>query len=523
MYWIEFKDKNHSPYSINRPEEFLTERSILRRAKQNISINETDIPVSQVYLDSLVQLGVQIHNTSKWLNGAVIVSSDTQMVASLNELSFIKSAPITFRSALKTAPTPTPVFKFFAPPEVSPIISDEQLNMLKLPALHSDSITGKGVLVGILDAGFSNADIIESVSHVWQNNKVLGVRDFVKDGEDPLRNHYHGTMVFSIIAADWPDELQGAAPGAEFLLIRTENANSEYLVEEYNWLAGIEYADSIGVDIINSSLGYSLFEDETQNHCYDELNGYTTPVSKAAIMAARKGILVNNSAGNAGSSAWHHIIAPGDADSILTVGAVDAFENITTFSSRGPSADGRIKPDVTAMGMNTAGQIDPGTTTRGNGTSYSSPLIAGLAACLLQSSPEASAQEIRTTIIRSSSQFSSPDNSYGYGIPNAEVANAIISENYPNNELTKIALYPNPFYNEVNLELVLPWLTEPRTGLITLTNLSGIVLNSVDHVFYPNYNNITIPETSGLGNGYYIVNIYLYSKIYSVQLIKINN
>ena len=201
---------------------------------------------------------MKIHNSSNWLNGAAIISTDTALLDTLHKLSFVKESVWTAGSST----TKTTTHKKF--PEkaelATALISDIQLDMLELPAIHESGFKGEGILIGILDAGFNNADEIESTQHVWRSNRVISVKDFIKDGELPLESHYHGTMVFSIIAANWPDNLIGAAPEAEFMLIRTENTNSEYLVEEYNWVSGAEYSDSLGVDIITSSLGYSLFK-----------------------------------------------------------------------------------------------------------------------------------------------------------------------------------------------------------------------------------------------------------------------
>lgn len=416
-YWIEFTDKNNSPYSISNPEEFLSQRSIERRLKQGIPIGEEDLPVNKTYLDSLQNLGVKIHNVSKWFNGVAIITNDTVLLDTIHSISFIKN-PIkttaTFTSSLKEKPK----YKNAVAPPPDP--SDKQLSMLNIPMLHQMGYTGNGVLIGILDAGFQNAGRIESLSHLWEQNKILIVKDFVKDGEDILENHSHGTKVGSIIGANWPDTLLGASPSSDFALIRTEKGSSEYLVEEYNWVSGAEFADSLGVDIINSSLGYSEFDDSTQNHLYEDLNGYTTPITKGALIAARKGILIVNSAGNSGDDPWYYITAPGDADSILTIGAVNFEKEITNFSSRGPTADGRIKPDVCAVGLVTRSQSDVGAINTCSGTSCSAPLITGLAACLLSANPGVSAEDIRHAIIQSSSQNSNPDNDYGYGIPDGQ-------------------------------------------------------------------------------------------------------
>jgi serine protease AprX len=516
-YWLSFTDKNNSAYSINRPNEFLSKRSLARRAIQNIGISESDLPVNQNYLDSLEHLGLKIHNVSKWLNGAAIISTDTALLDTLHKISFIKY-PINQSGILSMKSALNKVF-----PDVNndifPDNSTDQLEMLNLPMLHQKGITGEGVLIGILDAGFSNATKIESLKHVWDNNKVLAVKDFVKDSTDIFNTHIHGTLVFSIIAANWPNNLTGSAPDADFLLIRTENGSSEYLVEEYNWISGAEYADSLGVDIINSSLGYFQFNDPSQNHTYENMDGQTAPVTIGAAIAVSKGILIVNSAGNEGDDSWYYMIAPADADSILSVGAVDINKNIARFSSHGPAYDGRTKPEVCAVGKGTAGQIASGSVYYCNGTSCSAPLITGLAACLRQAHPYSTSQDLRQAIIQSSSQYTSPDNSYGYGIPNAYIASTLLDTTQT---LPNIKLFPNPTSNSVNITLNLPWLSESKKGYLSILDLNGSILYSYEITFNPDFNYIIVAETAQLQTGYYTIQAAIYGRFYSFPFIKVD-
>lgn len=513
-YWVHFSDKDNSQYSLSNPEEFLSERALIRRLKQNIKVDESDLPVNKVYIDSLKHLGLYIHNTSKWLNGAAIISTDTALLDTLIKLNFVESiTPRKSISKLKTTYT-----KRHLPPLIDEqTTSDNQLEMLQLNAFHAKGYRGNNIRIAILDAGFRNADKIESVNHIWDENRMITYRDFVKDGENILENNSHGTMVFSIIAANLENNLMGAAPAAEFLLIRTERSADEYLVEEYNWISGAEYADSLGADIINSSLGYSVFSDTSQNHSYEDMNGKTTPVTTGALMAARKGMLVVTSAGNEGNKNWRYITAPADADSVLTIGAVDGAGSLAAFSSRGPTADGRIKPEVVAQGVQTAGQINPGSTTSGNGTSFSAPLISGFAACLWQAYPMASAQEIRSTIIKSSHLYLEPDNNLGHGIPNALIAVDSIKEK---EKLTELMLYPNPTVATINLRLELPWLEKHTEGILFISDLAGKTLQSYSYGFSPGPNYKNLNKVDQLGAGYYLIRILVDGRLYQAPFIK---
>jgi hypothetical protein len=514
-YWISFTDKNNSIYTLEKPEEFLSERSINRRMNQTIDLNEEDLPVSQFYLDSLQKLGIKIHNTSKWLNGAAIISTDSLLLDTVHYLSFIQS-PITKKKTLKiksTANNKLPQITY----SNNSYYAESQLEMLNIDKLHADDFKGGNILIGILDSGFKNAKTIESLQHIWSNNKVLAIKDFVKDSNDIFEIHYHGTLVFSIIAGNWQDNLLGAAPEADYVLIRTENDASENLLEEYDWISGAEYADSLGIDIINSSLGYSEFDDASQNHTYEDLNGSTTPITIAASIAARKGILVITSAGNSGNESWYYITAPADADSILAIGSVTIDEQISSFSSRGPTSDGRIKPDVCALGEGTAGQINENMLLYCNGTSCSAPLIAGMAACLWQASPQATSYEIRASILKSAHLYHTPDNNYGYGIPNALIAKDLLPTS---SNFTQIQLYPNPTQSSLTLKMELPWLTKQSIATYQIIDLNGQQLVSSQTIISAGINIFEVSEVVRLDSGYYIAIIHVEGRNYQLPFIK---
>ncbi len=522
-YWIQFTDKENSTYSIDRPWEFLSERSIQRRYMQGISITEEDLPVNETYVDSLKSLGLTIHNVSKWFNGVVVVTTDTKLLDTIDHISFVQNKVdyLPSQQVIKSS-----IEKFPSLPETSLDYgySENQIKMLNGQSLHSLNFDGRGMLIAVLDAGFTNTKKIESLQHLWKENKIIAWRDFVHDSNDMFNIHSHGTVVLSIIAGVIPKNLYGSAPGADFVLLRTENGASEYLVEEYNWISGAEFADSIGVNIINSSLGYSVFNDPRQNHTYANMDGKTTPISIAAKITASKGILVVTSAGNEGNDydPWQYITAPADADSILAIGAVSKDRIIADFSSKGPSYDGRLKPDVTAQGVRTYGQISVGNLTTCDGTSCSSPVMAGMAACLWQSRPDATAQQIRQAIIEAGDRYQWPDTIYGNGIPDMLLAQNILdSIAPPSNDLSKIILSPNPIQDHAFLSATFPWLESTELGEINFYDINGRLIMRTYKYFNKGITIHPLEETLELEDGYYMIRIAIQKRYYKVPFLKL--
>ncbi len=520
LYWLEFTDKQNSPYSLNNPGEFLSQRALERREQQKIAVTEQDIPVNKAYTDSLLKFNLEIILVSKWMNGSMIRCADTNTLNAIQQLTFVKQLD-RYQPASETKSSKADKNNAASEPAISANYHT-QIEMLGLDYLHNQGINGKGVLIGILDAGFQDVQIVESLRHLWDSNKVLAMRDFVQDDQNMLSNHTHGTLILSILAGWWPDKLAGSAPGAQYVLLRTEKGDTEYLAEEYSWLAGAEFADSIGVDVINSSLGYYSFFDSRQNHEYQDLDGRTAPVTLAALHAARRGMLVINSAGNEGDDPWFQIIAPADADSILSVGAVDFQENITKFSSRGPSSDGRIKPDVSAMGQKTYGQTARGSVSTYNGTSCSAPLITGLAATLKQNNWQCNAMQLRQAIIESSDRYQNPDNEYGYGIPDAVLANAILSESKNEPALTDIILFPNPTHQNLYVRIILPWLQRPTSGMVYGLDLAGRKMFQFETEFDSEMNFFEVPQIPVLDAGFYMLYVEVDGRFYSLPFIKID-
>ncbi len=486
-YWIGFTDKSATPYSITQPDAFLSAKALERRTMYNIPILANDLPIDPVYVQGVKDLGATVLYHSKWMNGVVITVPDSATLLSVQALPFVNNS----RGVARTKPVGskyTPKFNNTNAAnknEAEQIAgSDEyygeafhQLNMLNGDYLHTQGYKGQGMIIGIMDAGFTNANNMEVFQSHFQNGRILGYKDFVAGGDSVFNYSSHGTHVFSITGGNLPGTYVGAAPEASFWLFRTEDAPTETSIEEYNWVAAAEFADSAGVDVLNTSLGYSLFDDPAMNYTYENMDGNTTVISRGADLAASKGMLVVCSAGNQGNKAWQYITAPADADSVLTIGAVDSLGQYANFSSKGPSSDGQVKPNVSAQGQKTAYVNPAGVVEKGNGTSYSSPIMAGLAACLWQANRNKTNMEIIEAIQQSASQVSSPDSLMGYGIPNFYTAVLMVS-NDPVLQMPPASspmIYPNPFDSTTNLFY---YSTANEVILIELFNLNGQLISS---------------------------------------------
>lgn len=440
FYLVYFTAKPES--LLWKPERCLSFFSLQRRLQLGVPIDMNDIPIPSAWIDSLSHYG-KVWGVSRWLNAALVeVPAEGKLPTGGYihcVVPFVRLRPTLGGSSLSS----------FRNSQVSPKVTTPvnalQLDQLKLSSLHDLGYTGQGIRVAILDAGFPYLDQIPAFQHVFREGRYLGGYDFVDGDSSIFGDNSHGTQVASVIVGyDDTVGYVGGAPGVSVLLARTENALSESRIEEWNWARAAEWVDSIGVHIIQSSLGYSTFDDPAENYTYADMNGHTAITTQAALLAARKGILVVNSAGNEGNTSWRYITAPADADSILAVGAIGTNGQIAPFSSRGPTADGRIKPDVVALGWGTYVIGLSGQPQQASGTSFSAPLITSLAACLWQAFPTASAQEIRQAILASADRYTSPDTLYGYGLPNGEKALVRLTALHRTFYSSDLRLYPNP-------------------------------------------------------------------------------
>lgn len=416
-YRISLKDKAATGYSLDRPEDFLSIKAIERRKKQGLAIDSTDLPVCKKYVEAIRKKGVRIVTTGKWDNFVTVSCNDTTLIDKIARLPFVRAtekvwtAPDPELPAMATKRdtlinTPLWVEEIYGP-------ARRQIEMSKGDKLHDAGFKGQGMTIGIIDAGFHNADRIAAMKNI----RILGVKDFVNADADIYAESDHGMCVLSCIGMNQPHVMIGTAPEASFWLLRSEDEYSEHLVEQDYWAAALEFADSVGVDVVNTSLGYYAFDDKTKNYRYSDLDGKFALMSRQAAKAADKGMVVVCSAGNAGSGPWKKTTPPGDADHVLTVGAVDKKGELAPFSSIGNTADGRVKPDVVAVGKGSDVMGTDGILRRANGTSFSSPILCGMVTCLWQALPHLTAKEIIELVRRSGDRAESPDNIYGYGIP----------------------------------------------------------------------------------------------------------
>lgn len=448
-YRIYFNDKG--PVSINDflPGELLSEKALKRREKSNITVPDLkDIPVYHGYLEKISSLGFKLHCTSKWLNTAIFKSEIQKDIGPILELPFVKKAIIVKDAGSKRITTDKLWFEIDQA-DTPPF--DQPVRMLNGQSVHKSGFNGKGITIAVLDGGFDNSDNINSLAELRKRNGIKGTYDFVGRKEYVYGYHTHGTAVLSILAGNIPGSIEGTARDAEYWLLRSEDTSSEFPVEEDYWAAAAEFADSVGADIISSSLGYYAFDNPSLSYKFSDMDGNTAFVTQAADVAASKGILVVNSAGNERNKEWLHIIAPSDGDSVIAVGAVDWTGAISSFSSAGPSSDRRVKPDVVAQGVNVPVQVKTVVVERSSGTSFSCPVISGMSACIIQAVPQASNTEIIASLISSSDRYQSPDSLYGYGIPDITVAIGKLQEKYilkPDHQTT---VGPNPFINELRI------------------------------------------------------------------------
>lgn len=424
MFRLKLKDKNNSSFTTSSPETFLSQKSIERRIRQNIQINESDLPISEQYIGTIESLGYPIVAKSKWLNTISILCQDSSCVDSLRNIDFIDEIAFVWKSdsITKAKKDPLKAKKPTSKTNSTYGYAHDQIATLNGQYLHDEGFKGEGMEIAIIDAGYTNLKEILLLDNVF----IRGIKDFVYNGNDLFNSSEHGINVLSAMATNRPGTYIGTAPKAKYWLFRSEDSRSEYPIEEDYWITAVEYADSVGVDLINTSLGYSWFDSPAENYTHDQLDGKTSPMSKVANLAALKGIFTVVSAGNEGYNKWEKITFPADAEHVLTVGSMTKDSLISTFSSVGPTFDGRIKPDVVAIGdkINVVGS--DGDVMINNGTSFAGPVMCGLAACLWQVNPELTNLELLDIIKQSSSKYNTPGKSYGYGVPNMKLAKEII-------------------------------------------------------------------------------------------------
>ena len=517
-YWILFKNKTGTPYSVSTPSAFLSPRSIARRTAQGIAINASDLPVTPSYVAQIAAVpSVTVLYRSKWLNGVVINVTNTVALTTINSFTFVQTTNRVNKYQItkgiidntqidpnNNANRTNSTSSYNYGPAVG------QATMVGVDCLHNLGYRGEGMMIAILDAGFLNANIEPTLDSLFSQNRVLGTRDFVVGDTMVFEDDQHGAYCLSTMAALSSGTMVGTAPKASYWLLRTEDVATETISEEYNWCRGIEFSDSVGADVTTTSLGYTQFDPgppSLNNHTYATLNGRTAPMSISANMAARKGMIVLNAAGNEGcsggpSTCWYYVGVPADADSIISVGSVGMTGVKSGFSSFGPTFDGRRKPDLVAQGG--PAYVCNSGCSFGNGTSFATPVLAGAVTCLWQYKKFATNMQIIAALKATADSTAAPNNRIGWGIPHMcpAASNSLVT--VPENKAkdASVKIYPNPFNNSINI--ILPDV-QLQKMIVSISNVLGQVLFT-ETLMNPG-NVIQLNEAGDLGKGIYFVNI----------------
>ncbi len=516
--WVYFNNKPNAAYYFENPLDMLSQRALNRRVIQDIDIDIKDVPLYAPYVSQIKNvIGINVVAQSKWLN-CLHVQGELSDVQSLNELSFVDS--IEFADQSLNQPGKNTVHPFSKKSNTKlDVVTDfdygsaaNQINMLNGQYLHQNNFTGTGMYIAVMDAGFTNVNTASGFQRLFQNNQILETYNFVDRNEDVYNRHYHGTMVLSTMGGYIENQYVGTAPDASYYLFITEDVNQEHPYEESLWVEAAEKADSLGVDVLNTSLGYTTFDNTAYDHTYDDLDGQTAFMSRGAEIAFSRGMLVVNSAGNSGNDAWHYIGVPADAVSVLSIGAVDASEIIAEFSSWDPTPDDdRIKPDVCAQGEGAAVIDTNNQIVSANGTSFSSPILAGVATCLWQAFPDKTNAEIAQAVKQSADKFNNPDDHYGYGIPDFQLAfnNLMGTEDYHENEFK---IYPNPTLGNSKISIEIDETLENPILKINDSKGSTVLNDKLEGLF-------TSLNISKLNKGIYFINIISKNKVLIKKLI----
>lgn len=513
--WVYFADKPNADAQLNNPTTILTQRAIDRRQKQGISLDTRDAIIEPSYYNAVNSAsGITIMAKSKWLNAVHVRGTEAAIKNLENSLSFIASIDFANKllndRSIGQQQQGNHLNKLETHQDFNYGNATNQVEMLNGDYLHEQGFTGEGMIIAVLDAGFPNVNTLGAFQRLRNNNKILGGYNYVERNNNFYSRNSHGTHVLSDIGGFIEGQFVGTAPDASFYLFITEDHQRENPLEESLWVEAAERADSLGVDVINTSLGYSTFDNSNYNYTYADMNGQTTFITRGAEIAASRGMLLVNSAGNSGNSAWFYITAPADASSILTVGAVNASRDLVSFSSRGPTSDNRTKPDVMAQGSSSAiVNYISGVPVGASGTSFSSPIMAGVVACLWEAFPNKTASEIIEVVKMSGDRATDPDNDYGYGIPNFEDAyTRLTREN--DIALSDVSIFPNP----TNGQLSFTFTNSLREYQVDLYNVLGKKVKT-----FTNITTNTI-DVSDMSRGIYILKMIHLNEYKTFKLIK---
>ncbi|MCP4124576.1 MAG: S8 family serine peptidase [Bacteroidetes bacterium] len=522
-YVVYFQDKEGSSGSLEQPGEFMSEKSLERRGRYSIPVSYTDLPLSSDYLSQLEDNGFELHGKSRWLNAVLIYSPDTLQLSDFEDLDFVRKVQFVSKELAggRTSLEVKYAHQMFwtIRPDLEYGVAANQIRMLNGQFLHKNGFRGEGMTIAVLDAGFINADNLEAFADLYSSNRVIATYDVVDGGTGVYEVSGHGTNVLSTMAGDIPGTYLGTAPDANYILIRTEDAASEQLVEEFNYVLGLEYADQMGADLVNTSLGYTRYNYPEMDHEPNELTGDALIASQGADLAASKGIFVVNSAGNEGSKPWQYISIPSDGDSVLAVGSVNAQGDRSPFSGQGWPGSGNIKPNVMSQGEGAAVVSTTGEVGLSNGTSFSSPILTGLISCLWQAFPERNNMEILQAIERSSSQYLAPDLLMGNGIPDMQAAYALLFQGGRLDHLTDIQVFPNPF--NANLTLTLPDVPNQDMIVSLVNDMGQELFNNVIQSGSRKTVNLRFNGVQGLQSGLYFLKIKTKNDVLMFKLIKV--
>lgn len=515
--WVYFNSKPSETTFIETPLKMLTQRALDRRIRYNISLDYKDVPIEKSYITQVKNAtGITVKAKSKWLNALHIKGTQTDINILLN-LSFVtqveyanKSLNSVGKAVIKQKRRHKNKRLDFTT-DFNYGNANNQIQMLKGDVLHQNNFTGEGMQIAIIDAGFPNVDKFPAFKRIRDNNQILGGYDFVNRNNNYYSGNYHGMAVLSTIAGYVDNQFIGTAPDAKFYLFISEDYANETPLEESLWVEAAEKADSLGVDIINTSLGYTTFDNPNYNYVYSDMDGKTTFISRGAEIAFSRGMIVVNSAGNEGNATWHYIGAPADAASVLSIGAVNASGVIANFSSFGPTADARIKPDVCAQGANVYIINSLGNIATSNGTSFSSPILTGVITCLWQAFQYKSNAEIIQLVKESSHLYPNYSNQEGYGIPNFQTIYNLLTEDENEEGIVELSLYPNPTKNNINFKFP----TGVEEMQVTIFSLLG--KNIIESRVYKNNPKINI---SFLSKGLYMVQVQYKDTVKTIKIFK---
>ncbi len=504
--WIYLHDKPDAEYYLNHPSEMLSKRALDRRMRYGIDLDIRDVPIDSAYYNMIYHSpGIHIKGHSKWLN-AIHVQGDSTDIASLLTYTFIDSIVLADKRVLSKVDTNPVVYssRKLAARRIDYGNDTMAYVMHHAFAVHEAGLTGKNILIAVIDAGFPTADTSRVLRHIYRRDGVIDTYNFPDRTNHVYTRHPHGTMVWSLIGGLEEGELIGTAYEADFCLYISEDVSMEMPVEETYWVMAAERADSVGVDLINTSLGYIDFDNPKYNHTWEELDGKTAFASRGAQIATEKGIHVVVSAGNAGNIPWKKISVPADAKDVIAVGAADAFKNRASFSSTGNTSDGRIKPDVMSWGVRVK-TFYAGHYWAVSGTSAAAPIITGFVADMVQHYPFLPPVEMKNYLLQSSDRFHSPDSLYGYGFPDFTLMMKNL-DSLKDNQVGALRVYPNPFSNEIKV-----------SGMIapmeySLFDINGKMIHNGQ--LYP------VTSWTGLKRGIYLLLIYNERKKRIIKLIK---